>query len=263
VFTPHYHGTGHTPFRTLLHQLYRPSGALLFKAADAIICVSDAERDLVVKDFPSASEKVTTIPNGTDPRRAGPLHSAAAYGEPIVLTVGRLERYKNLDLVIRAFRALPTAATLVVVGDGPDRLRLERLVESTDPGWPVRFTGKTPDQVLDGLLARASVVTSASDHEAFGLTLAEGLTSGARVVASAIPAHREVGRLAGGHAPIAFVDPRDTRQFTEMLAESLDRGRIPVGRVELPSWEEVVGKTRALYARTKAHGRRNPRGEPT
>ena len=41
VFTPHYHGTGHTPFRTFLHRLYRGAGATV-RAAHAIICVSHA-----------------------------------------------------------------------------------------------------------------------------------------------------------------------------------------------------------------------------
>jgi glycosyltransferase involved in cell wall biosynthesis len=262
VFTPHYHGTGHTPFRTLLHQLYRPSGAWKFRAADAIICVSEAERALVVRDFPRAAEKMTTIPNGINPRTAAPRQDGAAYDEPIVLTVGRLERYKNLDLVIAAFRALPSAATLMVVGDGPDRPRLEQFASSTEPGWPVLFTGKTSDLVLDGLLARATVVVSASDHEAFGLTLAEGLASGARVVASAIAAHREVGRLAGVGAPIAFVDPRDTQQFTAVLAASLDGGRFSARNLTLPSWAEVVDLTRELYERTKAHAHGRRRREP-
>lgn len=262
VFTPHFHGTGHTPFRALLHELYRPLGARQFRAADAVICVSEAERDLVIKDFPSAVNKVTTIPNGIDPRTAVLCRDGDGYAEPMVLTVGRLERYKNLDLVINAFRALPSAATLVVVGDGPDRSRLERLVQSTEPGWPVRFAGKTMEPVLHQLLAQATVVTSASDHEAFGLTLAEGLASGARVVASAIPAHQEVGRLAGGQAPIAFVNPRDTRQFAEVLAASLHCGRVPARDLKLPSWAQVVGDTRELYLRTKANGHRGRRKEP-
>ena len=109
--------------------------------------------------------------------------------EPVVLTVGRLERYKNVDLIIDAFRALPSSAMLIIVGDGPDRSRLERHAETSEPGWPVHFTGRISDSMLDRWFAHADVVTSASDHEAFGITLAEGLASGARVVASAIPAY--------------------------------------------------------------------------
>ena len=111
----------------------------------------------------------------------------------MVLTVGRLERYKNVDRIIDAFRGLPVPATLVVVGDGPDRGRLEQRAEATDrAGRCVRREG--PGRELDELFAPASVVSSASDHEAFGLTLAEGLVSGARVVT---PLSRPTPKLPG------------------------------------------------------------------
>lgn len=252
IFTPHYHGTGHTALRKALHRLYRPAGGRQFKAADAVICVSDAERDLVIKDFPGTADKVVTVPNGTDPKPAEAREGWIAPAEPMVLTVGRLERYKNVDLIIDAFRALQSAAILVVVGDGPDRSRLERHAEVSSSGWPIFFTGKIPDKTLDQLFALANVVTSASDHEAFGITLAEGLASGARVVASAIPAHASLACLAGVDAAIALVDPRDTRQFTELLDASLLAGRTQTSYLNLPSWAEVVADTRAVYSRVLA-----------
>jgi 1,2-diacylglycerol 3-alpha-glucosyltransferase len=252
VFTPHYHGTGHTPFRAFLHRLYRPAGARQLTAAEAVICVSEAERDLVIKDFPGVSRKVVTIPNGTDLKMRPPDEDVVVLNEPVVLTVGRLERYKNVDLVIDAFRELLSPAILVVVGDGPDRARLERRANTVAPDRPVLFTGKISDSALDGLLAQANVVTSASDHEAFGLSLAEGLAAGARVVASAIPAHVELARRAGADAPIALVDPRDTRQFTDALAAFLLAGRVPIEAFKLPSWADVVEDTRELYSRVLA-----------
>jgi glycosyltransferase involved in cell wall biosynthesis len=266
VFTPYYHGTGHTPLRAFLHRLYRPAGAWQFRAADAVICLSTAEQDLVVKDFPGIAEKVVTIPSGTDPKLLLPMEDRDVLGEPpdepldgpLVLTVGRLERYKNVDLIIDAFRALPSSAILVVVGDGPDRARLERRAEIGRPGWPIRFTGRISDTMLGRLFAQATVVTSASDHEAFGLVLAEGLAFGARVVASAIPAHVALARLAGPDAAVALVDPRDTRQFARLLAESLLAGRVSAGDLKLPSWAEVVADTRELYARVRLEGRPVP-----
>jgi 1,2-diacylglycerol 3-alpha-glucosyltransferase len=256
VFTPHYHGTGHTPFRAFLHRLYRPAGARLFRAADAVICVSDVERDLVIKDFPGPADKVVTIPNGTSQKLVTPDDDGAvSFGEPVVLTVGRLERYKNVDCIIDAFRAMPCQATLVVAGDGPDRARLERHAQATEPGWPVVFTGRIPDPMLDRLYVKAKVVVSASEHEAFGLTLAEGLTSGARVVASAIPAHAELARRAGAAAAVALVDPQNTRQFTDSLTACLLADRVPTGSLELPSWADVVLRTRELYSRVRAPGR--------
>lgn len=255
VFTPHYHGTGHTAFRAALHWLYRPAGARLFRAADAVVCVSDTERKLVIKHFPGVAGKVVTIPNGTDPKPFLSYEDSGMPSEPVVLTVGRLERYKNVDLIIDAFRALPSSAILVIVGDGPDRSRLERHAEASEPGWPVHFTGRISDSMLDRWFAHAEIVTSASDHEAFGLTLAEGLASGAQVVASAIPAHAELARLAGVGAPVALVDPRDARQFTQSLAAALRVGRVSIGGIKLPSWAEVIADTRELYSRIHLQGR--------
>jgi glycosyltransferase involved in cell wall biosynthesis len=254
IFTPHYHGTGHTLVRSFLHWLYRPLGGQQFEAADAVICVSEAERDLVIRDFPGAAGKVVTVPNGADPKPWEPGEDRVAPAGLMVLTVGRLERYKNVDLIIDAFRALPFPATLVVVGDGPDRARLERRTQAREPGWPVRFAGQISDPMLDQLFAQATVVTSASDHEAFGLTLADGLVSGARVVASDIPAHVALARLAGADAPVALVDPRDTGKFTELIASSLSAGR-RTGDLKLPSWAEVVADTRELYSQVRLQGR--------
>jgi glycosyltransferase involved in cell wall biosynthesis len=249
VFTPHYHGTGHTRAAALMHRVYRPVGARLFSRADAVICVSQAEGELVAGDFPAVAEKIRVIPNGTDLRPAPGFPATGPAGKPVLLTIGRLERYKNVDLIIRAFSALRSAATLTVVGDGPDRPRLEKL-----GGDRVRFTGRVSDAELDALLAAADVVTSASDHEAFGLIVADGLTAGARVVASRIPAHLEVGRLAGTDAPITYADPRNTAEYAAALATALGHGKASGGKAWLPSWSETAAHTRDLYALVAGRG---------
>jgi glycosyltransferase involved in cell wall biosynthesis len=195
-----------------------------------------------------------TIPNGVDLEHLTFHREQATSDQPIVLTVGRLERYKNVDLIIDAFGALPSPATLVVVGDGPERARLEQRAQASGSGWPILFTGRISDPMLKQWFARAHVVTSASDHEAFGLALAEGLASGTRVVASAIPAHVSLGRLAGASTPVSLVDPRDTRRFTDLLAESLMAGRIQERSFTLPSWNQVVGTTRELYSQILLRG---------
>lgn len=261
VFTPHYHGTGHTRLAALLHHLYRPAGGRLLAAADAVVCVSAAERDLVIADFPGTKGKAWLIPNGTDPRPAAGRRSRVGSNDHLVLTIGRLERYKHVDLVITACRALGPEVRLVIVGDGPDRFRLERLASAAGPAANVRFAGRIGDAELNELLATATVVTSASEHEAFGLIVADGLAAGARVVASAIPPHLEVGALAGVDAPIAYVDPASTREFTAALAAALTMGRPLAARVRLPSWTAVTEQTRDLYASVTAHDRRLRRRE--
>lgn len=63
VFTPHYHRSGHTAFRNLLHKPYRLFGKVIFSRADSIICVSEYEKRLVETDFRVAG-KTVKIPNG-------------------------------------------------------------------------------------------------------------------------------------------------------------------------------------------------------
>jgi 1,2-diacylglycerol 3-alpha-glucosyltransferase len=250
VYTPHYHGTGHTAFRALLHPLYRRLGARQFKAASVVICVSNAERDLVLSDFPVALGKVVTIPNGAAPRVSpAPSCEALTVDEPLILVVGRLERHKNVDLAIDAFLAASIDATMVVVGDGPDRGRLERRAGEAGGARRIQFTGRIPDVVLGGLLAKAVVVASASDHESFGLAVADGLGAGARVVASAIPAHLEIAELAGSKSALELVNPRDTEGFAAALRASVQAGRPEAGSHHLPSWTEVVHATRRAYWR--------------
>jgi glycosyltransferase involved in cell wall biosynthesis len=253
VFTPHYHGTGHTPIRAVLHQLYRPVGRRQLRAADAVICNSNAERHLILKDFPSIAGKLTTIPPGTDVARPIIPSDRLQLTEPILLTAGRLERYKNIDLIIDAFGRLPFSASLVIVGEGPDRARLERHARVSKPDHRIMFTGKIADQMLHQLFAQASVVVSASDHEAFGLTVGEGLASGSQVLASPIPAHIEIAERAGVSAPITLVDPRDD-MFAELMAKLLHAGRITNSHFELPTWDDFIKEVRALYAQVASLG---------
>jgi glycosyltransferase involved in cell wall biosynthesis len=249
IYTPHYHGTGHSPLRVMLHRVYRWIGARQLNAADAVITNSDAEKRRLLNDFPSIAPKVTTILPGTDPIRPATDHNPLDLAGPVVLVVGRLERYKNVDRVVDAFRSISTSANLVIVGDGPDRARLESYANDRAPNRSIRFTGRVSDELLHQLLARAGIVVAASDHEAFGLSVAEGLAAGARVLASDIPAHNEIAEKAGEDAPITLIDVRATRKFTEQLELLLQEGPVTSENLRLPSWADLVESVREVYER--------------
>jgi len=101
----------------------------------------------------------------------GPSMSMDGIGDGFLLCVARLLPYKNVGALVRAFHGLPSVR-LVVVGDGPERRRLEA-------GAPpnVSFLGSTSDAVLRGLYA-ASAGIIAAGHEDYGLTPLEGLAFG-------------------------------------------------------------------------------------
>jgi glycosyltransferase involved in cell wall biosynthesis len=268
VFTPHYHGTGHTRFRALLHRPYRSVGRRVMGACRFVVCVSAAEAELLSGDFPAVADRVVVIPNGTDRRRpsASALASCAARPGDVV-SVGRLEHYKRNDLLIEAMASVPAPARLVIVGDGPARDDLRRRAQRLGLADRVVLTGRLPDDAVAAVLDTAGVLASFSEHEAFGLSVADGLVAGARVVASDVPAHREVASLsgalasapatgtsAGGTGAAASIDlvrPGDARALAAALTKALAAGR-PDRPAPLPTWEDVVSRTRSLYAEAGA-----------
>jgi glycosyltransferase involved in cell wall biosynthesis len=257
VFSPHYHGTGHSPLRAALHRVYKPLGRAAFGRATAVVCVSRVEVGLVAAHFPAVTGKTEVVPNAVDTaaiRAALPLQ-----GEPpTVLCVGRMERYKRIDRIVHAFAepaatqepgsARPESAQLVLIGDGPDRARLEALAKAAEAahGGVIRFLGRVGDGDLYRWLRTCRVLCSMSEHEAFGLAPAEALAAGARALLSDIPAHAELAAaypavvtLTGAH--------EDAAALAGHLRAALVAPLPPPSR--LPDWDDIAERLAAVYGR--------------
>lgn len=243
VFTPHYHGTGHSTTRRQLHRPYRLAGQLIVQASTQVICVSEAERALLVKHFPSAQPKTSVIPNGVDLEQLMAAEPAQMPGR-FVLSAGRLESYKHVDDTLRAMAALEPGYRLGVTGDGPDRRRLEAVAADLGLGERVRFAGRLEIDELYSLYRRADVYVSMSSNEAMPVTILELLACGARVVASDIPAHRDIAARTGGPVTIVPLRP-DPQQLAQAIRDAADH--MPDRRGDVPTWDEVTELTRAVY----------------
>jgi len=245
VFTPHYHGAGHSPLRSLLHCPYRRIGARLFARADRVICNSRAEADLVRRDFPFVAERIGVVYPGVD---VAALRLAHPYPtrRTVVLTVGRLEGYKNIHKTIEALAYLDDTFALHVVGVGPALPALHRLAERLGVDDRVVFLGRASDEEVRRWYRTAAVFVSLSRHEAFGLTLAEALAAGAGVVASDIPAHREtLTRAAGATSALLPLDVAPATLAHAIGDRAKDAHRGPMYRVD--SWDDVAAGTLAVY----------------
>jgi glycosyltransferase involved in cell wall biosynthesis len=95
--------------------------------------------------------------------------------EEFFVTVSRFVPYKRLDLIVRTFTR--TGHELVVIGDGPERARIERLA-----GSRVRVLGYQPDEVVVDHLQRAKAFIFAADED-FGIAPVEAQAAGCPVVA--------------------------------------------------------------------------------
>ena len=164
--------------------LARVYGTLPFEA----ISESTAD-DLAARGIPRPSVRV--IYCGIDSDRYTPDPSARS-ATPLFAYLGRLRRYKGVDIVIRAFAALgdPTAR-LEIAGTGDHRTALERLARSLDLGDRVRFLGFISEAEKLALLRRAWALAFASPKEGWGITNLEAAACATPVVASNSPGIRE------------------------------------------------------------------------
>ena len=145
-------------YALLRHRLQR-QGALFVAVSDAI------RRRALAEGFPEA--RTVTLHNGVDLSRF-----AAGRPEPgLILHVGRLVEKKGTAVLLKAFGEIARRhphARLVVIGDGPLRLRLEA---AAPPG--VRFTGALPPDGVASWLSRAAMLAApsltAGDGDAEGL----------------------------------------------------------------------------------------------
>jgi len=245
IFTPHYHGVGHTRMAKFAHVAYDPLAGAIFRRATSVICVSQAEAELLVGDYPQARSRITVIPNGVD-RDAIEAATPFPNDRAVVLVVGRLESYKQVDRVLRSVSHLSENVQLVIVGDGPVRSSLERLAREVGVTDRVVFAGRLDSDVLRRWQRTAAVTVCMSRHESYGMVLAEAVAAGSAVVASDIPAHREVASNVGGR--VTLVSPNLSAVD---LAETIERARAypgdaPVGRAVL-SWSEIAQQTLSVY----------------
>jgi glycosyltransferase involved in cell wall biosynthesis len=166
----------------------RPLGAVYRDVPFEAISVSTAD-DLVARGIPR--ERIEVIYPGIDTARFTPAPEQRD-PEPLFVYLGRLKRYKGVDVVLRAFAELrhPTAR-LLIAGTGDHRPALERLAASLDLGERARFLGFITEEEKLALLRRAWSLLFASPKEGWGITNLEAAACGTPVIASDSPGLRE------------------------------------------------------------------------
>jgi glycosyltransferase involved in cell wall biosynthesis len=130
-------------------RIYYLLDALIMSQMDTVICVSESQRNSLLRFLPS--RKIQVIPNAVDIEEILRLSGEAATGVPPlyqkqkwIVFVGRLSREKGLIHLIRAFSRLTLIhgqVALLIIGDGPDREKLESFVNSLQLNLSVYFLG--------------------------------------------------------------------------------------------------------------------------
>ena len=167
---------------------YMPVNTMSVEKADAITAVSkfiavEARENLGIK------QDIKVIPNFVDSEKFAPApckEDEIRDGRDVVIThISNFRPVKRIQDLVYAMRIVTKevpGARLVLVGNGPERHRIERLVDRLDLGRHVKFTGFRSD--ISNLLACTDVLVLCSETESTPLTLLEGMSSSLPVVAT-------------------------------------------------------------------------------
>jgi glycosyltransferase involved in cell wall biosynthesis len=220
----------------------RAVNPLLSRFDGTAVAVSHELRDYMISAR-FASQRLEVIHNGIDP---GDVPNAAARATArrllgiddsrfVAMTVARLDPVKDLASLLEAFakvRVDVPGATLVVVGDGPERERIERRAAKADLKGSVVMTGYQSN--VRALLPAADVYASSSISEGISITILEAMAAGLPIVATSVGGTPEVladdvgGTLVPARAPehlaaamLAFA--RDAARRTDVGAQARRR----------------------------------------
>jgi len=138
--------------------------------------------------------RITVIPNGVDTAHYTPDDSVGRFPEPTLLFLGRLRRYKRVDLIIRAVAELRDRGTKVqlrIGGRGDHRAALEKLVHALGVADRVHFEGFVDEARKLELFRRSWVHLLTSPKEGWGIANLEAAACGTATVASDSPGLRD------------------------------------------------------------------------
>ncbi len=208
-------------------RLYAPFLRKLLRLAQAIIVTSPNYLD-TSEHLRPFREKCRVIPLGIDlgelelrgAEEAGVHALREKYGGPFVLFVGVLRYYKGVEYLVQAMQQVD--CHLVVIGDGPERPRLERMAEVSGLSGRIHFAGETPQRELVQHYRACEVFVFPGSHrsEAYGLSLVQALACGKPAVSTRLGTGTSFVNLDGETGLV--VEPRDPAALAGALNRLLN-----------------------------------------
>ena len=229
--------------------------------SDGVTAVSRFLRDETYRAFGCVQCELAVIPNFVNvadyrPDAATPRESLVSPGHKLLVHMSNFREVKRVKDVVRVFarlrRAMP--ATLMMVGDGPDRNEAEQEARDLGIGDDVHFLGRL-DSVAP-LLAAADLFLLPSQTESFGLGALEAMACGTPVLATSVGGLPEVitDGVEGLLEPVGSVEAM-ARRATDLLKDPAAHARMreaALARARQFSTDAVVPQYEAYYQQVMA-----------
>jgi glycosyltransferase involved in cell wall biosynthesis len=217
--------------------------ARLFVArrAAGVILYGRLQRDAFVKAG-FDPERLFVANNTIDTQRindlAKPWDSTARHR---ILVIGRLLREKKVDLVLRAFALsasdLPVECVLTIIGEGPERSRLEQLAEALGISDRVEFAGAIYEEVSLAVLFNQALVAISGGY--IGLGIIHSFAYGVPMLVARDESHSpEIEALEEGKNGALF--PSDNPQALSAMLKEVLNDRVDLGRMSESALQTVA-----------------------
>ena len=212
--------------------------------AAAVLTVSQFSREEILRRTPIPASRLHVLPSGLGRKDVLPAKPADLPEGPFALTVAPNRPHKGLDTLAEVWRGFAGEAPLAWVAAGA-RAAGRHSVDALVRGVPgVHALAHVSEAELEWLYRHATLVLVPSHYEGFGLPLLEGASHSAPVLASDIPALRELGEGVARFEPAGDAVAW-TRAIRELAADESARRRM-----------SALGPARAAQYRFAGHGDR-------
>ena len=242
-----FHSGGHSSaFRNLIMRFQWKALRPQLARAERLVAVSSFEAEFFAERLRLPRDRFAVIPNGSNLPEVSQARPSEA--GPLIVSVGRLERYKGHHRVLAAFpRVLERfpKARLRIAGSGPEANRLQRMADAL--GIADRVTvGPVPSsdrQGMASLLSQAALVVLLSEYESQAIAVHEALTLGRPVLVAYTSALRELADRS-----LAAAVPRDAMAH-EIAAAVIRQLKQPsiAARFQLSTWDDCTSALFAVY----------------
>ena len=223
-------------------------------AAGLITVSNGLKRRLIELGIPE--HRIRTLRNGVDatafqPQDREASRRALGFSRPTILAVGNLVPKKRHVLAVEALRELPEL-DLVIVGDGPERSRIEALGRELEVSERMRLLGRKPQEDQPAIYSAADLLVHPSSREGWPNVLLESMACGTPVIAGNFRGVEDIitspsaGRILREATPACLaktirevlrVGP--SRTETRRYAESFDWMSTSYGQAKL--FSEILG----------------------
>ncbi len=224
------------------------------RRADAVVVLTGRTAAALREDGVPAA-RIRTIPSGFDPALFSGDTGDVLPGtpRPRIGYVGRLAPQKSPGTLVQAFGRMRETASLVVVGDGPDRALVHRLAAESPAADRITLAGFVEHARVPAVLASLDVLVLPSVYEEMGSVLTEAMAAGLPVVASDVGGIPEVVRHGetGLLVPPGDVDAL-AAALDRVVAEPGLRDRLAAGaraRSAEYGWPALAARVAAVYDR--------------